>query len=198
MTPSRGPRDRRAKGAGTRPGAGRRPAQPGRGARAAGGTRPGGQPTTGGSGSSGAGDSTGRTGRSAPLHVRRMITLVGLMVILIAVIAPVASGYLRQRASITAMQQQIKAEEREITALEAELERWEDPAYVEQQARQRLRFVKEGEVSFTVIDDTGNEYTEALPGIAPLSEDVVSTSPWYGQVWESIRIANEGLPEITE
>lgn len=141
----------------------------------------------------GAGSLAGRT----PVHVRRLITLAVLVVLMGLVVAPTLSGYLQQRAQIAATQQQIEEEKRQIAALEAELETWSDPAHVEQQARERLRFVKEGETAFTVIDDTGTDYTEALPGMAPVSEETIAQSPWYGQVWESVRIANEGLPETT-
>lgn len=132
-----------------------------------------------------------------PVHVRRLITLAVLLVLMGLVVTPTVSGYLQQRADITATEQQIEAEKKEIAALEAELETWADPAHVEQQARERLRYVKEGETVFAVIDDTGTDYTEALPGMAPVSEETIAQSPWYGQVWESVRIANEGLPETT-
>jgi cell division protein FtsB len=136
--------------------------------------------------------------RRAPAHVRRLLTLVALVVVMGLVIAPVLSGYLRQRAEIGEAKRQIAAEREEIAALQAELDRWDDPGYVERQARERLRFVKQGETAFTVIDDTGTDYTETLPGMAPVSDDVLAASPWYGQVWESVKIANEGLPETKE
>ena len=143
-----------------------------------------------------AGGAAGVSGRS-PVHVRRIITLLVLLVLMGVVVTPTLSGYLQQRTDITATEQSIEAEKKEIAALEAELETWTDPAHVEQQARERLRYVKEGETVFTVIDDTGTDYTEALPGMAPVSEETIAQSPWYGQVWESVRIANEGLPETT-
>ncbi|MFX0538129.1 FtsB family cell division protein [Ornithinimicrobium sp. Y1847] len=136
--------------------------------------------------------------RRAPAHVRRLLTLVVLVVLMALVLAPVLSGYLRQRADIGEARAQIAAEQAEIAALEKELAKWEDEAYIERQARERLRFVKEGEVSFTVLDDTGTDYTEALPGMAPVADEVIEASPWYGQVWESVKIANEGLPETKE
>ncbi|SOC53904.1 FtsB family cell division protein [Ornithinimicrobium cerasi] len=136
--------------------------------------------------------------RRAPAHVRRLLTLVALVVVMGLIIAPVLSGYLRQRAEIGEAKRQIEAEQEEIAALQTELDRWDDPGYVERQARERLRFVKQGETAFTVLDDTGTDYTESLPGMAPVSDDVLAASPWYGQVWESVKIANEGLPETKE
>ena len=40
----------------------------------------------------------------------------------------------------------------DVADLQKEQARWDDPAYVEQQARERLKFVKVGEKSYTVID----------------------------------------------
>lgn len=138
------------------------------------------------------------TVRHAPAHVRRLLMLVALVVVMGLILAPVLSGYLGQRAQISAAADQIEVERSQIANLESELARWDNPAYVEQQARQRLRFVKEGETAFAVIDDSGTDYTESLPGMAPVSDEVLADSPWYGQVWESVNIANEGLPETKE
>ena len=139
-----------------------------------------------------------RPGRRAPAHVRRLLTLLALVVVMALVVTPALSGFLRQRADITAARQQLQTEQEQIEQLQAELDTWADRDYVELQARERLRFVKEGEIAFTVIDDTGTGLTEALPGMAPVSEEAVVSSPWYGQVWESVAVANEGLPETID
>ena len=136
--------------------------------------------------------------RRTPAHVRRLLILVALTILMALVVTPALSGYLGQRADISAARAQLEAEQEEIDELREELALWEDRSYVEQQARERLRFVKEGETAFTVIDDTGTDYTEALPGMAPVSAEGLAESPWYGQVWESVTIANEGLPETIE
>ena len=163
---------------------------PSRGARPGGPRRPGPRP--------GVRSLSPSSVRRAPAHVRRLLMLAALLIVMGMILAPVLSGFLRQRADISAAREQIAAEKEEIARLESELARWEDPEYVERQARERLRFVKEGETAFTVIDDRDQVYTEALPGMAPVSDEVLADSPWYGQVWESVKIANEGLPETKE
>lgn len=180
MSTARGPRDPRTPRAGSRPSSGARRTT----------SRPGQRSTPR--------SSTGVPPRQAPAHVRRLIALGALLVVMALVLAPSLSGFLSQRADVSAAEREIEQEHAEIAALQAELERWESRDYVEQQARERLRFVKEGETAFTVIDDTGSDYTESLPGMAPVSDDVIADSPWYGQVWESVKISNEGLPETTE
>lgn len=133
--------------------------------------------------------------RHTPPHLWRLGALIVLLGFLALFLTPTLRGYLDQRAAISKAEQQIAAEEERIATIEAELERWEDDAYVEQQARERLRFVKPGEVAFTVLDDTGEQLSEPLPGMTPVTEDVHAHRPWYGQVWESVVTASEGVPE---
>ncbi|NLG21513.1 MAG: septum formation initiator family protein [Actinomycetales bacterium] len=133
--------------------------------------------------------------RQTPPHLWRLGALIVLIGFLALFLTPTLRGYLDQRAAISKAEQQIAAEKEDIAAIEAELERWEDDAYVEQQARERLRFVKPGEVAFTILDDTGEQLSEPLPGITPLTQDTYAHRPWFGQVWESVVTANEGLPE---
>lgn len=110
-------------------------------------------------------------------------------------LTPTLRGYLDQRAAISKAEQQIASEKADIEAVEGELQLWEDDDYVEEQARERLRFVRPGEVVFTVLDDTGEQLTEPLEGMTPVTNDVHANRPWFGQVWESVMTANEGLPE---
>jgi cell division protein FtsB len=122
---------------------------------------------------------------------------VALVVVLLSVfLFPTVSGYLQQRQEISALEQDIETRQQEITALEGQVARWDDPDFVEHQARERLRFVRPGETAFTVLDDTGEQLTEAVPGMAPVTADIHELRPWYGEVWESVKVANEALPEI--
>jgi hypothetical protein len=76
-----------------------------------------------------------------------------------------------------------------VSDLQKEQARWNDDAYVMQQARERLKFVKVGEKSYTVID--GKPSTKALPGVAT-APAASSDHPWYGQLWESVQVADAG------
>lgn len=141
------------------------------------------------------GVSAGSARRQTPPHLWRLGALVVLIGFLGLFLTPTLRGYLDQRAAISKAEQQIATEQARIDGIEAELEQWEDDSYVEQQARERLRFVKPGEVAFTVLDDTGEQLSEPLSGMTPVTEDVHAHRPWYGQVWESVITANEGVPE---
>ena len=68
---------------------------------------------------------------------------------------------------------------------------WKDPAYIELQARERLKFVRVGDRAYTVIDAGTNDASAAAaerPAVAaPLAN---ASAPWYGKVWQSIQIAD--------
>ncbi len=136
------------------------------------------------------------TRRPAPPQVWRLAGVALVVVLLTVFLFPTVSGYLQQRQEISALQQELETRQQDIAALEGEVARWDDPDFVEHQARERLRFVRPGETAFTVLDDTGELLTEAVPGMTPIAAEIHELRPWYGEVWESVKIANEGLPEV--
>jgi cell division protein FtsB len=111
-----------------------------------------------------------------------VIALVGI--VLVVLLAPTVRSYFAQRSEIAALERQVVQGEERVAQLQAERERWEDPVYVEQQARERLKFVRPGEVSYTVIGaDELEEQTVA-------SGAVSDTRPWYDRMWASIAQAD--------
>ncbi len=113
--------------------------------------------------------------------------LAAILAFLSVLLGSTVAAYVGQRGDIAALRDKVAAQEQDVVALEAERERWRDPAYVEQQARQRLKFVKPGERSYTVLDAapaTGT--TDPVPDVARPDRDLA----WYETVWESARTAD--------
>jgi cell division protein FtsB len=120
-------------------------------------------------------------------RARRAAVLVGVLGFLVILLGSTVTAYVGQRGDIAALRDKVASQEQDVAKLEAERELWRDPAYVEQQARQRLKFVKPGERSYTVLDpepDAGNR--DPLAAIADTDESL----PWYQGVWESSRTAD--------
>lgn len=134
------------------------------------------------------------TGRGGPatrggLSVRHWATLGAITVMLAVLVLPTLRSYLAQRSEIADLQAGVARQEQDVAALRAEQQRWLDPAYVEQQARQRLKFVKPGEKSYTIIDadpEVGRD--DQLVTVPAASRH----QPWYGQIWESAKAADAG------
>jgi cell division protein FtsB len=135
--------------------------------------------------------------------------LTGRAAILVLVVAVLTVSYassmrafLQQRSHINALKTQITEREASIDALESEKQRWDDPAYVEQQARQRLGYVMPGERTYLVLDENGQPL-EPESSLADPADVVTTTqTAWYDDVWDSVELAGHppkpAKPPLTE
>jgi cell division protein FtsB len=92
-----------------------------------------------------------------------------------------------QRSRIADLREEAAAKEASVTKLEAQLERWKDPAYVKAQGRERLHYAMPGETQYVVL-----EPDEApAPGGAPraTASPVGAPRPWYSDLWSSVESA---------
>lgn len=115
----------------------------------------------------------------------RAVALLAVLFIAALIMAQPLQLLLEQQADITNAQQQLKQETQREQELETELKRWDDPAFVQQQARERFNMVMPGERQYLVLDDEQEErLAESEPGIAPLDEDV--EMGWADRLWGSV------------
>ena len=120
----------------------------------------------------------------------RGAVLASILVMLAVTLLPTARSLIRQRGEIAALQDKIVQQDQNVGVLRTEEARWKDPAYVEQQARERLKFVKVGDRSYTVID--GTKPAAAVPPAAVVAAPAAdSNSPWYGKLWQSVQLADQ-------
>jgi hypothetical protein len=76
-----------------------------------------------------------------------------------------------------------------VSDLSDDLARWDDPAYVVAQARERLGYVFPGETPYRVVDP---EVVATEPNdVSGAIETPVTTvlAPWYSTLWDSIEQA---------
>ena len=118
-----------------------------------------------------------------------MVVLASIFVLLAVTLVPTLRSYLRQQGEIDSLRRDVTAQRADVAALQKEQARWNDDAYVMQQARERLKFVKVGEKSYTVI--AGKPSAKALPGVAT-APAASSDHPWDGRLWESVQVADAG------
>lgn len=105
-------------------------------------------------------------------------------------------AYLQQRAHIGDLKAQIVERQANINDLELEKRRWEDPAYVKAQARERFGYLMPGETGFEVIGPDG----KPLEAQATLSDpdEVIKEKPtaWWTAAWDSMELAGNPPPEV--
>lgn len=170
---------------------GRRPQ--GRGAGSVGGgprssVRPGSAaPQRGGSG--------GSSGRFAKSSTKRLAILAGILVVLALMLVPTLRGYLSQRAQIEALEEEVAQRTQAVDQLGRELSRWDDPAFVEQEARRRLKFVRPGETSYQVLDAEGLSGSELAAAGSVVRPNEAAGTTWYGRVWSSLDAADSLSPK---
>jgi cell division protein FtsB len=114
-----------------------------------------------------------------------MVIMLGLVVLAAFVLVPTIGTYVDQRQRVTALEAAVQLSREEVDDLEAQRERWRDPAYITTQARERLYYVRPGEVVYLVDDDLPPEQTPQEQ--APVSEDVEQTrTDWMSQLVRSV------------
>ena len=114
-----------------------------------------------------------------------MVIMMGLVVLAAFVLVPTIGTYVDQRQQIAALEAAVQLSREEVDDLESQRERWQDPAYITTQARERLYYVKPGEVVYLVDDDLP-------PELAPQEQEPVSDelqaarSDWMSKLVRSV------------
>lgn len=121
--------------------------------------------------------------RSIRLSGFTIVTLV-VLVLTVVVLAPSLRIFVEQRQQLAALEAEVRAQHEEVKQLEAEIARWDDPRYIEAQARERLNYVYPGEISYLVIDDGETVTTDDGQ---PISGELQSTRvDWVRMLLNSI------------
>jgi cell division protein FtsB len=117
-----------------------------------------------------------------------MVIMLGLVVLAAFVLVPTIGTYLDQRQQITALQAAVSLSREQVADLKAQRERWSDPAYITTQARERLYYVRPGEVVYLVDDDLPPERVPQEQ--SPVSDKVEQThTDWMSQLVRSVTAA---------
>lgn len=113
-------------------------------------------------------------------------------------IVPTLRSLVQQRGDTAALQEKVADQQQSVQQLERQAALWKDPAYIEVQARERLKFVRVGDRAYTVIDPAADLATApAAPRPAVAAPLANAASPWYGKVWQSVQIADRPAAGVT-
>ena len=119
-----------------------------------------------------------------------MAVLVVVAAVLVVSYASSMRAYLQQRSQIDDLRSQIASSKEHISSLEREKRRWDDPAYVEAQTRERLGWVLPGETSYQVIDRNGKPLERSTGLSDPDSVAEPVPDPWWGKVYGTLQAAD--------
>jgi len=104
-------------------------------------------------------------------------------------------AYLQQRGQISGLKDQIALRRANIAGLEKEKQRWQDPAFVRQQARE-LGYVNPGETAYRVLDENGRPVEQDSTLTDPSTVAKRAPTAWWSTAWQSVEAA--GNPPRTD
>lgn len=127
---------------------------------------------------------------------RRRPSLTGRAAMLAVVVCMLAISlayplreYLAQRGDLGEYRSRVAEQRERVADLQKVRERWSDPAYVEAQARERLRYVMPGETAYVVLEA---DEAPAPDGIITKAPPETERQPWFADLWRSVEAAGEG------
>lgn len=134
------------------------------------------------------------------------IALLLLIVFGVLTLAPRVQTWFSQRQAIFEAQNQLEQAKKDVVEMQIERKRWEDPAYIRAQARDRLYYVMPGEVSYLVMDADGIDISDVSGTVgarlsaeknnAEISDKIYETkNNWIDAVIETVVRAGLEEPE---
>ncbi|WIB00929.1 MULTISPECIES: septum formation initiator family protein [unclassified Curtobacterium] len=79
------------------------------------------------------------------------LLMLAIIVLFVVVLAPSLRTLVQQQEQIAQQQREVAAQKADVAQKKQDVARWDDPAYIEAQARDRLLYVYPGEESYLVM-----------------------------------------------
>ncbi len=159
-------------------------------------TRPQGRKTRGARTAEVAGGRSRAGGGTPPRGLSRRAAILAVLLLAIATaLSPFVRALVEQQSRLSALEADVAEREQRVDELTEQLERWEDPAFVVAQARQRFTYVMPGEVGYVVLDESRADQDAEDPSRAAAREVADTEGSWFGNLWTSVQIAGEAPSE---
>ena len=161
------------------------------------------RPRTAAKSQGGAGRTTAPTRRSSAVlqrAVRANLTARALALVVVVLVLTISYAtslriYFSQAHEIASTKAQIAQSQAAIDDLQGQLARWDDPAYVTAQARERLGWLVPGETGYTVVGADGKPLGGGLTLDSSATVDPEQAQPmWWDRMWGSVAAADKPAP----
>ena len=117
----------------------------------------------------------------------RILTLLVVAATVFLVIFSPLRSWMQQQEEARQLAQRVAEAKATNQRLEDEIKRYEDPEYIAQEARERLGYVKPGEVTYVVVDAPGED-DEAQNGGG--AKEQPEDKAWFALLAEGVRVAD--------
>ncbi len=132
------------------------------------------------------GGTAASAGRGGPRLTSRAAVLAVVMCAIALSLAYPVREYIAQHRQIDQLEAQHKTAQAQVRSLEAEQQRLNDPAYIEDQARARLNMCLPDETCYVIIG--------GQPGIGHSRPPRPKPGAWYETLWKSVQQADRQAP----
>jgi cell division protein FtsB len=148
------------------------------------------------------GPGTGTRGSGSVLHraVRANLTARALALVVVVLVLTISYAtslriYFSQAHEIASTKAEIAESQASITDLQGQIARWNDPAYVAAQARERLGWLVPGETGYTVVGADGKPLGGGLTLDSSTTAGPEQQQPmWWDRMWGSVKAADKPAP----
>jgi cell division protein FtsB len=135
---------------------------------------------------------TRRASRSEDEQVDRQTTYTARAAILVLAVASVIVAvavplkiWVGQRSNVASLTAQTRQTERDLARLNAQDKKWQNPAYVQSQARTRLHYVLPGKPSHIVLAKSAHAVKAAAAKADAAKQESAASAPWFSEFWAS-------------
>jgi len=128
----------------------------------------------------------GSRGPLAKLTGRAVVLLLVLAALVLTLALPLRE-YVQQQSRLSSLEQELATRQSRVDQLRDQAQQWNDPDFVELQARSRLHYVYPGETGYIVLSPQDvKEAREPEIRVAPKVRN-----PWYDTLWSSVQAADQ-------
>jgi cell division protein FtsB len=121
-----------------------------------------------------------------PQLTGRTMMIAAMTLFLVVILASPLQTYLTRRETMSQAVKQQQDLKDHVAQLQHERDQWNDPAYVQREARARLQYIKPGDTMYTVLnpDGTPRSDTSGAPEAVQRSGHRPS---WNSTLWGSVQ-----------
>jgi cell division protein FtsB len=116
----------------------------------------------------------------------RALVLGTLVVLLLVLLASPLHRYFGSRSDVQHASQQLRDDQAELAKTNAQLRRWSDPGYIQQQARVRLQYAMPGDTVYIV---TGPGQHSDIQTTHKKDKAKTADQSWNKRLWETVQKA---------
>ena len=127
------------------------------------------------------------------------LLMLAIIVLFVVVLAPSLRTLIQQQEQIAQQQHEVASQKADVAQKKKDVARWDDPAYIEAQARDRLLYVYPGEESYLVMgtDQATSDGRPRTDAGTPVSSTVQTPKVDWVQAMLS-SVLESGLTEKTQ